>query len=186
MARSPDNQRKLLRSRLELLSKIQKEPEKYFSNDIVMRFLGSQGGFASIEWREFEIESVSLNSLKLYARKHLPGGFEMLDQARKLALDGYRNYEEKSQETYGSGTKRHLQKRLVELRAEVAMSREELVLLTLCLKRSLRLWRSFVDAHGSKVEVDRCSKEQAEILSCFSHGTRISDQVDMLNNVIKL
>lgn len=49
--------------------------------------LKSQGGLASLEWRERGIVSMSLNTQKCAAGDVIVGGFKTLDSYRKAALD---------------------------------------------------------------------------------------------------
>lgn len=59
---------------------------------LLMDKLKSQGGLASLEWKERGIVSMSLNTHKSVAGEVIVGGFKTLDSYRKAALKGLQEH----------------------------------------------------------------------------------------------
>lgn len=186
MARSDCDQVALLETRALLLTEIIKEPERFLSDKILLTALKSQSGLARLELFDPIISPLSLNSLKKYASYHLQGGFTSLDMKRVEALERLQRCADELAGAAKKGTKRSLAAELQVAKADRQQLREELLLLTMCLKRSLDLLQHYVDANGSTAERVRCKKERSEILSCFSHSRVAAQKLDLMTNVIQL
>lgn len=105
---------------LELLRKLVQEPKSVdkLLYEAVSPALSSQGRFAAFEYLEYGIVKMSLNTQKGIANKLIIGGYEVLNDYRRAALDKLQEMERR--ETFqGRGTiswyKRELNKKIFKL-----------------------------------------------------------------------
>lgn len=186
MARQHVEQVKLLEARLLLLTDVQRDPKEFLSDSKIIAALTSQNRFAALRWEPREIRPIALNTLKKYADANLAQGHGAINLARLRALKSIEVAQNAAPLESGTRTKRVLENLLKQAKEERLGLREELVLLTMCLKRSLELWKGYVEASGTPTEKARCRKEQSEILACFSHASVAADHIRIQGNVIKL
>jgi len=122
----------------------------------------------------------SINTLKAYADDVVEGGFLTLDQLRKAALESINNYVERNRRS-NKTTKAGLTKRVKEQEIEVSYLRQDLLLLTIIIEKSLRQGRQYAEQSNRQRTVDLCEKEQGELRRMLSLSRPVLLNVGKVN-----
>lgn len=127
--------------------------------------LRSQGALAKFCDEELGIVASSLNTLKVSANAHLPGGFRELDNARKTALDYRIRFDASLQVAGGARTKVALQQKVSELEEVERRLEEDLFHISDAFNEAIRKARAIVNASGRADLARRWKDEEAELLA---------------------
>ncbi|WP_155742513.1 hypothetical protein [Variovorax paradoxus] len=132
-----------------------------YVNAPIANHLKSQGALASFSDSDHRIVGGSLNTLKRSCLL-VEGGFPALDRLRKCALAAIKNHTS-SLEHPPKTAKAALAGRAERAELELQTAREDLLLLSFLLERSLHQGKLYAtDSKNAAIEA-RCSKEQSEL-----------------------
>lgn len=151
----------------DYLREVINNPGEYFEDDNFRKALNSQGAISKLRDQERGINPSSKNTIERIANKSLEGGFVALDRLRLgaiEAIDSYRNRAGKSDKI----TKQGLLKRVNELEMENLRLRQDLLLHTLVLNKSLTQSANYVSSSGNALLVSLCEREQRELRDMLS------------------
>lgn len=148
---------------VECLLRIHRNPDAFKSDKALIPALKNQSSTAAMRI-SFEIEGsikttvpVSLNTLKTYAEKILPTGFDGLNRLRQAALEALELSERKAQRS-NKRTKVGLSMRVEELESKLAMHQRTNFVLLQALGRALDDIKSVRDAPNAGLRAHRASE----------------------------
>ncbi len=133
----------------------------------LIKHLKSQGALSKYCDESKGIYPSSINTLKRICEKSLDGGFDALDRARQAALQAIDN-ETHKQQCGKKITRIILQQRINELEMSNQVLRQELLLLSFLLEKSMRQARHYAEQAMQEHVRLICEKEQKEIRSFLS------------------
>ncbi|QHE95676.1 hypothetical protein LCG56_20290 [Pseudomonas cannabina pv. alisalensis] len=156
---------------LECLQHIHQSPEHFKDNKELIKSLKSQASTAALDLKfklgedEKTTTPMSLNTLKTYAEKILPTGFDGLNRLRVAALEAL-EYAERKEQRSNKRTKVGLSLRAQELEYKLAILQKTNMVLLQALNRALDDIKSVRDAPTNGVRALRAS-EAAKALSAI-------------------
>ena len=156
---------------LECLQHIHQSPEHLKDNKELIKSLKSQASTAALDLKfklgedEKTTTPMSLNTLKTYAEKILPTGFDGLNRLRVAALEAL-EYAERKEQRSNKRTKVGLSLRAQELEYKLAILQKTNMVLLQALNRALDDIKSVRDAPTNGVRALRAS-EAAKALSAI-------------------
>ncbi|MBX8617305.1 hypothetical protein K5D48_09575 [Pseudomonas cichorii] len=156
---------------LECLQHIHQSPEHFKDNKELIKSLKSQASTAALDLKfklgedEKTTTPMSLNTLKTYAEKILPTGFDGLNRLRVAALEAL-EYAERKEQRSNKRTKVGLSLRAQELEYKLAILQKTNMVLLQALNRALDDIKSVRDAPTNGVRALRVS-EAAKALSAI-------------------
>lgn len=148
---------------LECLQHIHQSPEHFQDNKELIKSLKSQASTAALDLKfklgedEKTTTPMSLNTLKTYAEKILPTGFDGLNRLRVAALEALEHAERKEQRS-NKRTKVGLSLRAQELEYKLATLQKTNMVLLQALNRALDDIKSVRDAPTNGVRALRASE----------------------------
>lgn len=164
-----------------LLHEMIHEPALHIQNDALVKALKSQGALSKYVDEARAIAASSINTLKRICENSLDGGFDALNRARMAALEALQENADKAQRS-NKITREGMSKRIEELDTQNQLLRQELLLLSHLLNKTMNQARYYAEqANQENVRV-LCEKEQKEIRSFLS----ISMNFDALNRNSKV
>ncbi|WP_052760623.1 hypothetical protein [Pseudomonas putida] len=148
---------------VECLLQIHRAPDVFKSNKALIPALKNQSSTAAMSM-SFEIKGsikttvpVSLNTLKTYAEKILPTGFDGLNRLRQAALEALELAERRAQRS-NKRTKVGLSMRVEELESKLAMHQRTNFVLLQAIGRALDDIKSVRDAPNAGLRAHRASE----------------------------
>ncbi|WP_053225184.1 hypothetical protein [Pseudomonas helleri] len=148
---------------VECLHQIHRSPESFQNNKELIKALKNQASTAALNLNFKVVEEekttspMSLNTLKTYAEKILPTGFDGLNRLRVAALDALESAERRTQRS-NKRTKVGLSLRVEELEYKLATSQRTNMVLLQALNRALDDIKSVRDAPSNGVRALRASE----------------------------
>ena len=149
-----------------LLREVINDPMSHSENKDLLFALGSQGSLAKYSYTERGIFGSSLNTLKRRSDVTTVGGFAALDSLRKAALTALTKKSVQSTHP-GRGSKAYLVEKVENLEGTIQTLKEDLLLLTFVLEKSLQQSRTYADYATESVQA-MCKKEQRELFDIIS------------------
>lgn len=151
----------------DLLEKIRQDPASFTEYPNILTILKKQEYLAKLNDESRGISASSLNTVKRIALNVIRGGFETLDELRKGALESILSELHKKSRS-NKTDKIGLSKRLKEVEFENQLLRQDLLLMTYVLDKSLSQARSYASNSESDRIKSLCNKEQRELLDMLS------------------
>lgn len=165
----------------KLLHEMIHDPARHIQNHALINALKSQGGLSKYIDDTRGIVASSINTLKRICEHSLDGGFYALNQARIAALKALQEKADKAKRS-NKITREGMSKRIAELDTQNQLLRQELLLLSHLLNKTMSQARYYAEqANQENVRV-LCEKEQREIRSFLS----ISAGLAVLNHNSKI
>lgn len=150
----------------DLLNDVKNYPEKYLENSSIIEALRSQSLLAKFSDKSKNIYASSINTHKRIAQNLLEGGFESLNKLRTSAQMALASSAH-TKKLANKKTRFGLLQKIALLDSEKQMLREDLLLLTLAIEKSLRQGARYASQSNASVQA-LCLKEQREILDMLS------------------
>lgn len=150
----------------QFLEKIITAPDKYIDDSALLSALRSQGTLAKFSISELNITGSSINTMKRRADCHIYGGFAHVDQLRRNAYEALQNQAARLK-MHNRTSKNGLAARISDLQTENQILKEELLLVTFVLEKSIGLVRE----HSEQLEgvaLAKSQREQRELLDMLS------------------
>lgn len=148
---------------VECLQQIHSNPDVFKNDKALISALKNQSATAAMSM-SFEIEGsikttvpVSLNTLKTYAEKILPTGFDGLNRLRQAALEALELAERRAQRS-NKRTKVGLSMRVEELESKLALHQRTNFVLLQAIGRALDDIKSVRDAPNAGLRAHRASE----------------------------
>jgi hypothetical protein len=166
-AANSEANRKSVLALYALLHEVSSATNSVIVDDVLRSSLRTQGALARYFNPDKHIEPSSINSLKSHADLYLPGGFEALDRERRRCLKIASSKE--SAQVRGRRTPRERQsERFGLVTNELKQAREDLLLLTTLLERSLSAWRACAASSSDGRQTEHCERQQRVLLAMLS------------------
>lgn len=153
----------------ELLSDLANMKEIPAEKESIILLLSSQHGMAKIHMPDRAIIPCSLNSLKSYADKYLPGGFKQLDSMRAKLLNSLRPSGLPSR-----GSRLDLEAKISQLTAAKNTLHEDLLILTKALHLCLEACRHYAASSNNPKIIELCRIDCSDILLLTSRARHVS------------
>ena len=150
-----------------LLHEMIHEPALHIQNDALVKALKSQGTLSKYVDEARGIVTSSINTLKRICENSLDGGFDALNRARMAALESVQENANKAQRS-NKITREGMSKRIAELDTQNQLLRQELLLLTHLLNKTMSQARYYAEHANQDNVLVLCEKEQREIRSFLS------------------
>ncbi|MFI5305272.1 MAG: hypothetical protein ACHQYP_10835 [Nitrospiria bacterium] len=160
------NTQSILRLR-ELLREIINNPARFTEDASLREALKSQGGLSKLTVESRRIFSSSLNTVKRIAETALEGGFDALDRLRLGAQEAIAEERTKINRS-NKITKIGLRKRINELESTNQQIRQDLLIITHALEKSLAQGRNYAFQAENNSMHALCTREQREIRDMLS------------------
>lgn len=157
---------------MECLQHIHQSPERFQGNKELIKSLKSQASTAALDLKfktgedERTTTPMSLNTLKTYAEKILPTGFDGINRLRVAALEAL-EYAERREQRSNKRTKVGLSLRAQELEHKLTTLQKTNMVLLQALNRALDDIKSVRDAPNNGVRMLRAS-EAVKALSAIT------------------
>ncbi|TMU81247.1 hypothetical protein FGA82_06680 [Pseudomonas fluorescens] len=152
-----------LNTLMELLHQVHKSPESFKGNKELIQALKSQGATASLDI-SFKVgetakttSPMSLNTLKTYAERNIPTGFDGFNRLRGSALEAVEAAERREQRS-NKRTKVGLTLRAEELEHKLSALQKTNMVLLQALNRALDDIKSVRDASSTGVRALRATE----------------------------
>lgn len=150
-----------------LLSEIVHDPNSHISNELLQKALCSQSALSKYSDQDRNISSSSINTLKRISNSTLDGGFQLIDRLRIQAAQAIEKAKTRTT-SHRKTSKLYLITKNKELQIENQTLKQNLLLLTDALHKSLVQGASYAK-HSEKSEIlDICLKEQKQLLLSLS------------------
>lgn len=172
-----------IQSALALYSLLQdmiQNPALHLPNHVLISALKSQGALSKYVDEVRGIAASSINTLKRICENSLNGGFDALNQARIAALKSLQENVDKAKRS-NKITREGMSKRIAELDSQNQLLRQELLLLSHLLNKTMSQARYYAEQANQESVRVLCDKEQREIRSFLS----ISGNIMTLNHNLK-
>ncbi|MFC8752698.1 hypothetical protein ACN429_19550 [Pseudomonas oryzihabitans] len=152
-----------------LLVETIKRPQQYHSDQELRKALKNQAGLSTLHrivsgdrGESLQIIAMSLNSLKTYADRHLPGGFKAINDLRLKALEALQ-LAEKRGERANKRTRSGLMLKVTELEHELLLHRQTNMILLKALGESHDWFFNILGA-SSTIQREKAAQDAAENL----------------------
>lgn len=151
----------------ELLKAIASDSRSFLEKPGLHESLKSQGALAKLCIEDRGIIGSSLNTVKRIADQVINGGFPALDRLRLAALDVVTKTKATTVHS-NKTTKVGLAKRVIELELSNQSLREDLLLYTLIVEKSLKQAHSYAMRADKPSVMALCHREQRELLDMIA------------------
>jgi len=174
-----------------LLRSIISEPNLYFDDEYLISSLKSQGKTASLKYSFtfeesiFEVNPVSLNTLKSYSGKLFDGGFEDVDNLRVRSLESINNYKRKASSP-NKRTKEGLLATVKELESDLEKHRKINFILLQALSSSIFSIKGIKSASTNVMKEKRCEDAIEKLRAIVSLNPAPFNEVFNNTNVVDM
>lgn len=157
-----------------LLHEMIHESALHIQNDALVKALKSQGALSKYVDEARGIVPSSINTLKRICENSLNGGFDALNRARMAALQSMQENANKAQRS-NKITRKGMSKRIAELDTQNQLLRQELLLLSHLLNKTMNQGRYYAEQANQESLRILCEKEQRELRSFLSISMNFDD-----------
>lgn len=169
----------------DLLRRVCQSPGDYLNDEILRLALKSQGALAKYSHEELSIIPTSINTLKRVSAEYIDGGFEILDDLRKSALERLEDTEQKSKKS-DKRTRAGLAQRVCELESGQTVLEKINYSLIQCLSDAVSDIRSIADIENMEVRQMRSREAIKKIVAIIAINPPPFDYIESNENVIDL
>jgi hypothetical protein len=155
---------KSLKSLVAFIQEIVNDPTPFAKDERLRKMLRSQGSLAKFSDDSLGICSTSLNTVKRQADASFEGGFAHLNRLRLTALSALASVERVA-ESGNKRTKAGLEQEVGRLERSEQQLYQDLLRLSDAFQKSLRHGRNYAEEANDPVVLQRCIREQKELLA---------------------